>query len=110
MPTDHSHIVKSFDEELARLSDLISRMGGPPETTLAQSIEGPDQRLPALLFQEIAQEAEYWVAHVGPLPVHLEGADAEFDPAEVLIEDPLHPVAGFTIDLVGAAAPGLDER
>ena len=44
MPTDHSHIVKSFDEELAHLSDLISRMGGLAETQLEQSIEALQKR------------------------------------------------------------------
>lgn len=44
MPTDHSHIVKSFDEELARLSNLISRMGGLAETQLEQSIEALQKR------------------------------------------------------------------
>ena len=44
MPADHSHIVKSFDEELARLSDLISRMGGLAETQLEQSIEALQRR------------------------------------------------------------------
>ncbi len=42
MVTDH--IVKSFDEELARLSDLISRMGGLAETQLEDSIEALQKR------------------------------------------------------------------
>ena len=42
MTTDH--IVKSFDEELARLSDLISRMGGLAETQLEDSIEALQRR------------------------------------------------------------------
>jgi len=42
MVTDH--IVKSFDEELARLSDLISRMGGLAETQLEDSIEALQRR------------------------------------------------------------------
>jgi len=42
MVTDH--IVKSFDEELARLSDLINRMGGLAETQLEDSIEALQRR------------------------------------------------------------------
>ncbi len=42
MTTDH--IVKSFDEELARLSDLISRMGGLSEAQLENSIEALQKR------------------------------------------------------------------
>ncbi len=42
MTTDH--IVKSFDEELARLSDLISRMGGLSESQLENSIEALQKR------------------------------------------------------------------
>ncbi len=42
MVTDH--IVKSFDEELARLSDLINRMGGLAETQLSDSIEALQKR------------------------------------------------------------------
>ncbi|MEK9795534.1 MAG: phosphate signaling complex protein PhoU [Alphaproteobacteria bacterium] len=42
MVTDH--IVKSFDEELARLSDLINRMGGLAETQLEDSIEALQKR------------------------------------------------------------------
>jgi phosphate transport system protein len=42
MKTDH--IVKSFDEELARLSDLISRMGGLSESQLENSIEALQKR------------------------------------------------------------------
>ena len=42
MVTDH--IVKSFDEELARLSDLISRMGGLAESQLEDSIEALQKR------------------------------------------------------------------
>ena len=41
MTTDH--IVKSFDEELSRLSDQISRMGGLAEVQIERSIE-PLQR------------------------------------------------------------------
>ena len=42
MSTDH--IVKSFDEELSRLSDLLSRMGGLAEEQLENSIEALQKR------------------------------------------------------------------
>ena len=44
MSTDRSHIVKSYDEELSRLSDLISRLGGLAETQLEQAIEAQQKR------------------------------------------------------------------
>jgi len=42
MSTDH--IVKSFDEELSRLSDQISRMGGLAEVQIERSIESLQRR------------------------------------------------------------------
>ena len=42
MTTDH--IVKSFDEELSRLSDQISRMGGLAEVQIERSIESLQRR------------------------------------------------------------------
>lgn len=42
MPTEH--IVTSFDEELSRLSDLISRMGGLAEVQIERSIESLQRR------------------------------------------------------------------
>lgn len=42
MSTDH--IVTSFDEELSRLSDLLSRMGGLAESQLENSIEALQKR------------------------------------------------------------------
>lgn len=44
MATEHNHIVKSFDEELNRLRDLISRMGGLAETQLETAIEALQKR------------------------------------------------------------------
>ncbi len=56
MPTDRSHIVKSFDEELARLSDLISRMGGLAETQLEQSIQALQKRDSTLAEEAIEHD------------------------------------------------------
>jgi phosphate transport system protein len=53
MTTDH--IVKSFDEELNRLSDLINRMGGLAESQLENAIEAMQKR-----DSDLAEEA---VAH-----------------------------------------------
>ena len=44
MTTEHSHIVKSFDEELSRLRDMISRMGGLAETQLETAIQALQNR------------------------------------------------------------------
>ncbi|NKB49243.1 MAG: phosphate signaling complex protein PhoU [Alphaproteobacteria bacterium] len=63
MPTDHSHIVKSFDEELARLSDLISRMGGLAETQLEQSIEALQKRDSSLAESAIEHDRKIDVLH-----------------------------------------------
>lgn len=63
MPTDHSHIVKSFDEELARLSDLISRMGGLAETQLEQSIQALQKRDSSLAETAIEHDRKIDVLH-----------------------------------------------
>lgn len=63
MPTDHNHIVKSFDEELARLSDLISRMGGLAETQLEQSIEALQKRDSTLAETAIEHDRKVDLLH-----------------------------------------------
>jgi phosphate transport system protein len=63
MPTDHSHIVKSFDEELARLSDLISRMGGLAENQLEQSIQALQKRDSSLAEAAIEHDRKIDVLH-----------------------------------------------
>jgi len=63
MPTDHSHIVKSFDEELAHLSDLISRMGGLAETQLEQSIEALQKRDSTLAETAIENDRKIDILH-----------------------------------------------
>lgn len=63
MPTDHSHIVKSFDEELAHLSDLISRMGGLAEIQLEQSIEALQRRDSSLAETAIENDRKIDVLH-----------------------------------------------
>ncbi len=51
MPSDH--IVKSFDEELARLTDLVSRMGGMAEDQLVGAIDALAKRDSALAQQVV---------------------------------------------------------
>lgn len=63
MPTDRSHIVKSFDDELARLSDLISRMGGLAENQLEQSIEALQKRDSTLAEKTIEHDQKIDVLH-----------------------------------------------
>ena len=38
MADEHTHIVSSFDEELTRLNNIISQMGGLAESQLISSI------------------------------------------------------------------------
>ena len=47
------HIVTAYDQELARLSDLISRMGGLAESQIAQAIEALSSRDSAAAEQVI---------------------------------------------------------
>lgn len=54
MTTDH--IVKSFDEELSRLSDLINRMGGLAESQLENVIEAMQKRDSALAEEAVAHD------------------------------------------------------
>ena len=54
MTTDH--IVKSFDEELSRLSDLINRMGGLAESQLENAIEAMQKRDSALAEEAVAHD------------------------------------------------------
>ena len=54
MSTDH--IVSSFDEELSRLNDLLSRMGGLAESQLENSIEALQKRDSSLAEDAIASD------------------------------------------------------
>jgi phosphate transport system protein len=56
MTTDH--IVKSFDEELSRLSDLLSRMGGLAESQLENSIEALQKRDSSLAEDAIENDRQ----------------------------------------------------
>ena len=64
MPTDHSHIVTAYDEELARLSDLISRIGGLAETQLEQAIQALQKRDATLA--EMAIEHDHKIDQLRP--------------------------------------------
>ena len=55
MATDH--IVKSFDEDLARLRDLVSRMGGIAESQLNKAINALQDRDSALAEEVIEHDA-----------------------------------------------------
>ncbi|RZV45841.1 MAG: phosphate signaling complex protein PhoU [Sphingomonadaceae bacterium] len=56
-------MVKSFDEELARLSDLISRMGGLAETQLEQSIQALQKRDSSLAEAAIEHDRKIDLLH-----------------------------------------------
>ena len=56
MTTDH--IVKSFDEELSRLSDLLSRMGGLAESQLENSIKALQKRDSSLAEDAIENDRQ----------------------------------------------------
>ncbi len=62
MSTDH--IVTSFDEELSRLSDLLSRMGGLAESQLESSIEALQKRDSSLAESAIANDRRIDELHV----------------------------------------------
>lgn len=63
MAKDHSHIVKSFDDELSRLSDLISRMGGLAEMQLEQAIQALEKRDSTLAENAIAHDRKIDTLH-----------------------------------------------
>ncbi|HVH79858.1 MAG TPA: PhoU domain-containing protein, partial [Stellaceae bacterium] len=56
MPAEH--IVKSYDEELTRLSNMIVEMGGLAESQLAASIEAVAKRDSALAAQVIEGDTQ----------------------------------------------------
>ena len=56
MATDH--IVKSFDEDLSRLSDLVSRMGGLAEAQLDKAINALQSRDSALAEEVIEADVK----------------------------------------------------
>ncbi|MEP4378015.1 MAG: phosphate signaling complex protein PhoU [Alphaproteobacteria bacterium] len=62
MSTDH--IVTSFDEELSRLSDLLSRMGGLAESQLENSIEALQKRDSSLAESAIENDRRIDQLHV----------------------------------------------
>ena len=64
MPTDHSHIVTAYDEELARLSDLISRIGGLAETQLEQAIQALQKRDSTLAEMAIDHDQKIDELHI----------------------------------------------
>ncbi len=52
------HIVKSFDQELAHLSELIARMGGMAESQIEQAIQAFSQRDSELAQRVVAADAK----------------------------------------------------
>lgn len=52
------HIVKSFDQEITALSEMIARMGGQVEAGFAASIEALSKRNSELATRTIARDAE----------------------------------------------------
>jgi phosphate transport system protein len=56
MPSEH--IIKSYDEELARLNKTITQMGGLAESQLAAAIEAVVQRDSELAAQVVEADAE----------------------------------------------------
>jgi phosphate transport system protein len=60
MTTDH--IVTSFDEELSRLSDLISRMGGLAESQLEDAIQALQTRDSSLAEQAVENDRQIELA------------------------------------------------
>jgi phosphate transport system protein len=56
MPEAGQHIVTSFEQELRRLRDLVSEMGGLVENELALAVEAVVRRDPASAAQALEQE------------------------------------------------------
>jgi phosphate transport system protein len=56
MPADH--IVKSYDEELARLNNMIVEMGGLAENQLSSAIDAVSKRDSALAAQVVENDAQ----------------------------------------------------
>jgi phosphate transport system protein len=56
MPADH--IVKSYDEELARLNNMIVEMGGLAENQLSSAIDAVSKRDSALAAQVVESDAQ----------------------------------------------------
>ncbi|MBO6783149.1 MAG: phosphate signaling complex protein PhoU [Alphaproteobacteria bacterium] len=91
MTTDH--IVKSFDDELNRLSDLISRMGGLAEQQIERAIESLQKRNTEEATQAIEDD------------VHIDELQAEIEELAVqmivrrqpLAADLRHTVAGLKV-------------
>ena len=53
----NDHIVKSFDEELSRLNQLIAEMGGLAESQLATAVDALSRRDSKLAANVVAQDA-----------------------------------------------------
>ena len=58
MEQQHEHIVRSYEEELALLNNMIARMGGLAEQVLGQAIEALERRDAELASTTIKQDEE----------------------------------------------------
>lgn len=56
MAEEHSHIVRSFHEELERLSTLITQMGGMAEAQVAAAVEAVVKRDSALAERTVTED------------------------------------------------------
>ncbi|SDG77523.1 phosphate signaling complex protein PhoU [Roseospirillum parvum] len=55
---NHQHTVTSFDDELRKLNNTISRMGGLAETQLTQALKALSQRDSDLASRVVSQDAQ----------------------------------------------------
>lgn len=94
----NEHIVKSFDEELTRLTDLVSRMGGLAETQLSEAIEALAKRDSARAQQVIDNDAD------------IDALEVEIDEAAVTLLALRQPMAGDLRQIITAMkiAPDLE--
>ena len=94
----NEHIVKSFDDELTKLTDLVSRMGGLAETQLSEAIEALAKRDSARAQQVIDSDAD------------IDALEAEIDEAAVALLALRQPMAGDLRQIITAmkVAPDLE--
>ena len=94
----NEHIVKSFDEELTKLTDLVSRMGGLAETQLSEAIEALAKRDSERAQQVIDADAE------------IDALEVEIDDTAVALLALRQPMAGDLRQIITAmkVAPDLE--
>src|SRR5581483_35815 len=90
------HIIKSYDEELSRLSKMIVEMGGLAESQLASALDAVSRRDSALAVQVIEGDAE------------VDGIERELDNLAIRLLALRQPMARDLREIVAALKIGSD--